>query len=189
MHLSDRIVLELLERGEIETDPSSGDVWVRGRLAATRNCGYLQTYLERGVSAVAHRIMWIANRGEIPDGTEINHRNRVRDDNRLVNLEVVTRTENVQHALGHWGYRGVRPEDVANASPEFVAALCKALSVEWTDDPTLLARALQDADSTTVEPPEHHSQTDHHVTRDPAGDWVHEVQFGVRISSTLTRVA
>lgn len=189
MNLSDRIATELLERGEIETDPDTGDVWVRGRLASTRNFGYVQAYLERDVSAVAHRIMWLANRGEIPDGTEINHRNRVRDDNRLVNLEVVTRTENLQHAHGHWGYRGVRPEDVANASPEFVAALCKALNVEWTDDPTLLARALQDADSTTVEPPKHHNPTDHHVTRDAAGDWVQEVQFGVRISSTLTRVA
>ncbi len=26
MHLSDRIVMELLERGEIETDPVTGDV-------------------------------------------------------------------------------------------------------------------------------------------------------------------
>jgi len=189
MHLSDRIVMELLEQGEIETNPDTGDVWVRGRPAATRNCGYLQAYLERGVSAGAHRIMWIANRGEIPDGCQINHRNRVRDDNRLVNLEVVTRTENVRHALGHWGYRGVRPEDVANASPEFVAALCQALNVEWTDDPTMLARALQDADSATVQPPEHCEPTDHHVTSDAAGDWVQEVQFGVRISSTLTRVA
>ena len=80
-------------------------------------------------------------------------------------------------------------DHLAAFEPPQLAALCKALNVEWTDDPTLLARALQDADSTTVEPPKHHNPTDHHVTRDAAGDWVQEVQFGVRISSTLTRVA
>lgn len=189
MNLSDHIAAELLERGQIVTDPNSGDVWVRGKLGKAHANGYVRAYLAPGCVAPVHRIMWIANRGEIPDGCQINHRNKIRYDNRLDNLEVVTPAENVQHSRGHWGYRGVRPEDVANASPEFVVALCAALNVEWTDDPTRLARALQDADSATVEPPECRQPTDHHVTRDAAGDWVQEVQFGVRISSTLTRVA
>jgi hypothetical protein len=43
---------------------------------------------------LAHRLVWIAFEGPIPDGLEINHKNSVRDDNRLTNLELTTRSGN-----------------------------------------------------------------------------------------------
>ena len=44
----------------------------------------------------AHRLIWFLFRGEFPDG-EIDHINRVRTDNRIENLRVVTRQENVDN--------------------------------------------------------------------------------------------
>lgn len=46
----------------------------------------------------AHRLVWEAVHGPIPDGMEINHINGVKDDNRIANLEMVTPGENQRHA-------------------------------------------------------------------------------------------
>lgn len=47
--------------------------------------------------AAIHRCVWQAFNGPIPDGLEINHKNGVRNDNRLVNLELVTKSGNARH--------------------------------------------------------------------------------------------
>lgn len=46
-----------------------------------------------------HRIVWEAFNGEIPNDLQIDHINGVRDDNRLVNLRVVTPKENVNNPI------------------------------------------------------------------------------------------
>jgi hypothetical protein len=48
---------------------------------------------------MVHRIIWQSFNGPIPDGFEINHKNGVKHDNRLVNLEPVTKSENAAHAF------------------------------------------------------------------------------------------
>lgn len=55
--------------------------------------GYLRVALRRRFYFV-HRIVWMAFRGRIPDGLDIDHINGRRDDNRLENLRIVTRREN-----------------------------------------------------------------------------------------------
>lgn len=47
---------------------------------------------------MAHRIVWESVHGPVPDGFELNHINGVKDDNRIANLELVTRGENIAHA-------------------------------------------------------------------------------------------
>lgn len=42
----------------------------------------------------AHRVIWEMHHGEIPNGYEIDHINRVRGDNKLENLRLVTSHEN-----------------------------------------------------------------------------------------------
>jgi hypothetical protein len=46
-----------------------------------------------------HRAVWEAFNGPIPGRLEVNHKNLIRDDNRLENLELLTHQENVQHAF------------------------------------------------------------------------------------------
>ena len=48
-------------------------------------------------AVLVHRAVWEAFNGPIPEGLEINHKNCVRDDNRLENLELVTRSQNNLH--------------------------------------------------------------------------------------------
>jgi hypothetical protein len=80
-----------------------------------------------------HRVVWAAFNGEIPSGVEINHKNGVRDDNRLENLELVTRSENMLHGVrvlgrnsnpvrGHAHHKSKLTEDDVRA----VWALAKA---------------------------------------------------------------
>ena len=60
-----------------------------------RASGYRVVALDR-VMVRAHMLCWFHVHGEWPDG-EIDHRNGVRDDNRLSNLRVTTRAGNQQN--------------------------------------------------------------------------------------------
>lgn len=64
--------------------------------------GYLRINLKRDgrrKSYAIHRLVMLAFVGECPPGMEVNHKNGIRHDNRLENLEYVTPVENVQHAI------------------------------------------------------------------------------------------
>ena len=45
-----------------------------------------------------HRFIWECYNGIIPPGLEIDHKNDIRDDNRLCNLQLVTPSENCKKA-------------------------------------------------------------------------------------------
>ena len=59
--------------------------------------GYIQISA-CGHVGLAHRMIWESVHGPIPDGLQINHKNGVKTDNRISNLELVTGSENVKHA-------------------------------------------------------------------------------------------
>lgn len=68
---------------------------------------YIVTQLWRGNKAKAarvHRLVWEAFRGPIPTGKEINHADGDKSNNNLGNLECVTRSRNMQHAMDHGMY-------------------------------------------------------------------------------------
>lgn len=78
------------------------------KLAQYPKRGYLTVVLHREKKRIypgAHRCVWQAFNGPIPAGLEINHKNGKRDDNRLENLEVVTKSENALHKFHVNGYR------------------------------------------------------------------------------------
>ena len=45
-----------------------------------------------------HRLLYLYFIGKIPKGKQINHKNGIKTDNRLENLEIVTPLENTRHA-------------------------------------------------------------------------------------------
>lgn len=52
-----------------------------------------------GTSYYVHRMVIEAFIGAIPENLQVNHINGIKDDNRLVNLEVCTASENMRHAV------------------------------------------------------------------------------------------
>lgn len=111
-----------LECGELTADKNSGIVTHLGRTPSSSG-GYVHMKY-RGVVIKAHRVMWIAHMGRIPRGRVINHRNGVRNDNRLANLECVRQQQNLLHGLKSPLYVGMYPEEnVPEVSPEFAQAL------------------------------------------------------------------
>lgn len=65
---------------------------------AINNCGYLTVSLGRHRKYLAHRLVWEAFVGSIPDDMEINHINEVKTDNRIENLSLMTHKSNI-----NWG--------------------------------------------------------------------------------------
>lgn len=59
--------------------------------------GYVEVYVAKS-RKLAHRLIWEAANGAIPTGLQINHKNGVKTDNRLVNLEAITPSANIRHA-------------------------------------------------------------------------------------------
>ncbi len=50
----------------------------------------------KGKSYLAHRLAWLYVHGSLPNG-DLDHKNRIRNDNRLCNLRQVSRTDNCQN--------------------------------------------------------------------------------------------
>jgi hypothetical protein len=67
------------------------------------NCtGYMESWVKIGGTArriTVHKMVMEAHVGPRPDGMEINHKNGCKTDNRLENLEYVTRSQNIRHAI------------------------------------------------------------------------------------------
>ena len=95
-------------------DVDNGIVFgIRGKPITKRAKGYVHVWNRSpasNISISAHRLIWESVHGPIPAGMQINHINGVKHDNRIVNLELVTASQNTAHAyrLGFSDARGVR---------------------------------------------------------------------------------
>lgn len=116
--MGDGLVVDIVEISEFEGYGVSRDgrFWsrrpVNGRgplkefwrevLGIVDSWGYRVVILRRGnirFRTFKHRAIWESLVGPIPDGMQINHKNGIKTDNRIENLEVVTGSENIQHAI------------------------------------------------------------------------------------------
>lgn len=87
---------------ELRYDPLTGELYWRvprrNRKMGLRAGGVKDRYRYisiDGVNYLEHRVIWVMVHGSIPLGKEIDHINRDGCDNRLENLRLVTRRENV----------------------------------------------------------------------------------------------
>ena len=65
--------------------------------------GYLATYVD-GKKFLLHRLIWIYHNGDIPKGIQIDHINRIRLDNNIENLRLVTHQQNCFNLSNVKGY-------------------------------------------------------------------------------------
>lgn len=100
-------------RARYAYDPATGVVTSKrtGRpISANNGRGYLRAALGNGrILMRLHRLAWALHTGVWPDGP-IDHRNKIRDDNRIDNLRVALPSENSRNraATSRAGYLGVR---------------------------------------------------------------------------------
>lgn len=133
---NDAIILSMLADGSLTVDPSEGLVHVGGGRMPYRRLtkdGYWQMTV-RGYRFMEHRVIYLAAHGAIGD-LDINHRNGQRADNRIANLEAVSKSQNNYHRTRNCQYLGTFPdEDVAVADDFRQSALALAARGNVTRD-------------------------------------------------------
>ncbi len=115
-HCRERLFVEFIASGLLEVD-DQGRIWRllrlgrgpnqktrphRKRAEVLENNGYLRVGVNidsKQVRCLAHRIVWQHFHGDIPSGMVLNHKNGIKHDNHPDNLELVTLSENIRHAI------------------------------------------------------------------------------------------
>jgi len=100
--------------GDLVRNISINSKAMKGMIAGTVNAhGYVYVSIE-STSYAVHHVVWKIHYGDIPDGYEIDHIDRNRQNNKIKNLRIVTSSEN-NHNIGlskanASGHRGIRFE-------------------------------------------------------------------------------
>lgn len=97
MHPTLDILVSSIGEVFIPTTHSHPAHWTFG---SNRGRGYLRVRIA-GKDYLVHRLVAETYFGEIPEGMEVDHINRVRGDNRVENLRIVTRRENMHNRADH----------------------------------------------------------------------------------------
>lgn len=106
---NEELAYELVRQGVWEISPEGkiikrkpGDVEWRAVRVSENVGGYLTVsfrHAGRSSSCMLHRLLWRHFVGPIPAGLTVNHKNGVKTDNRLDNLELMTPAENARHGV------------------------------------------------------------------------------------------
>lgn len=112
---------------------NQGQVRKAGRIVSPTKTdhGYLKVWMWDGKTeqpAYVHQLVLWAFVGPQPDGMDTNHRNGVKTDNRLENLEYCTRSENMKHAYDH-GLRTATVNGMHTARRQYTEA--QKVAVRW----------------------------------------------------------
>jgi len=92
--------------------------------------GYMHVSIN-GKQVLMHRFVYEAFNGEIPEGYEIDHKNTVRDDNRLENLRIATPKENRNNPITKERYK---TSNKGKVTPQLIEKL-KSMYKQKSDTP------------------------------------------------------
>jgi Flp pilus assembly protein protease CpaA len=90
--------------------------------------GYIRMRDDQGYRITEHRYVWQKINGKIPKGFIIHHINRIKDDNRIENLQCVSFHE---HAKLHRAYK-LEKAIPNNSSIPFIPAILITFVISWT---------------------------------------------------------
>ena len=127
---ADFYIMEKIRSGEWVPSLDTGQVY------STRKKGFLTPRKTRGYSMISYvrlsHIIWIAANGAIPYGMQIDHINGDREDDRLCNLRLVSRSENIMLSTATLTYS--QAEEIRRKYTEgnSIRKLAKEYSVEKT---------------------------------------------------------
>ena len=127
---ADFYIMEKIRSGEWVPSLDTGQVY------STRKKGFLTPRKTRGYSMISYvrlsHIIWIAANGAIPYGMQIDHINGDREDDRLCNLRLVSRSENIMLSTATLTYS--QAEEIRRKYTEgnSICKLAKEYSVEKT---------------------------------------------------------
>jgi len=107
MKEKERFFLSLIDQGLIQVIPETGEIisYLSGKsrtLNSKMSNGYGTVSVHKRYM-LSHRLVWLAVHRDLQTGYEINHKNGIKGDDRISNLELVTRSENVLHAYNVLG--------------------------------------------------------------------------------------
>ena len=101
--IPDYTLYKISDRGRLKTFNWKGSGREAIMKPALDGCGYLRTMIksDKGCTHTVkmHRLVLLAFVGTPKDGLQCNHKNGIRNDNRLINLEWVTPSENSKHSF------------------------------------------------------------------------------------------
>ena len=118
----ERVLLQMASDGILRIDPD-GLIWrlqkkhkewggyrdCTPRLLGQENHGYIRICIRdpKGVTrkAQAHRLVFMWHYGDIPEGVQVNHKDGVKHNNRVENLELMTPSQQMIHAIEVLGFR------------------------------------------------------------------------------------
>lgn len=83
------------ETGVFTRLTNRGTQWKAGQVAGSISHGYVAISID-GIRYRAHRLAWLYMYGELPI-EDLDHINRIRKDNRVSNLRLASRKENMQN--------------------------------------------------------------------------------------------
>ena len=126
----DFYIMEKIRSGEWVPSLDTGQVY------STRKKGFLTPRKTRGYSMISYvrlsHIIWIAANGAIPYGMQIDHINGDREDDRLCNLRLVSRSENIMLSTATLTYSQAEEIRRKYAEGNSIRKLAKEYSVEKT---------------------------------------------------------
>ena len=92
-----------------------------GKHVGTNNDGHLRVSVDKQAYQL-HRIVWKLHTGDDPSPYEIDHINRIRDDNRITNLRLSTTQENLKNKSSYSSNKSGFP-NVFKRGKRYVASI------------------------------------------------------------------